>query len=74
MRPDIRMSGIYDATIHAISRAIVNQDLLHWLFLSSSDPIVASHRKPRCMKETSITPDVIALLKEPFVNDNDDDV
>lgn len=56
-----------------ISRERVNQDLLQWM-LATSDPLVASYRKPRNRKpETSLAPQVLYLLKEPDVDVRSDD-
>lgn len=42
--------------------------------LATSDPLVASYRKPRNKKpETSLAPQVLYLLKEPDVDVTSDD-
>ena len=50
-----------------ISRTRVNKDLMQW-FLASSDPLVASNRKPKYMKkDISLPPEVESLLQDLLV-------
>ena len=50
-----------------ISRTRVNKDLKQW-FLASSDPMVASNRKPKYMKkDISLPPEVESLLQDLLV-------